>query len=170
MTLNSSQAFLGFPFIVLFLFQYYLYLWFLAQENLCYIELGCLRYQWGFIRDGLVMVFSCWLMSNSLWPHELQHTKLPCPSLTPRVCSNSCPLTQWCHPTISFSVAPFSSCPQSSPASGSFPVCQFFTSGGQNIGASAPVLPMNIQGWFLLGLTGLISLQSKGLSRHCKAK
>ena len=164
MTLNSSQAFLGFPFIVLFLFQYYLYLWFLAQENLCYIELGCLRYQWGFIRDGLVMVFSCWLVSNSLWPHELQHTKLPCPSLTPRVCSNSCPLTQWCHPTISFSVAPFSSCPQSSPASGSFPVCQFFTSGGQNIGASAPVLPMNIQGWFLLGLTGLISLLFKGLS------
>ena len=111
------------------------------------------------------MLFSCWVVSNSLWPHELQHTKLPCPSLTPRVCSNSCPLTQWCHPTISSSVTPFSSCPQSSPASGSFPVCQFFTSGGQNIGASAPVLPMNIQGWFPLGLTGLISLQSKGLSR-----
>ena len=156
MTLNSSQAFLGFPFIVLFLFQYYLYLWFLAQENLCYIELGCLRYRWGFIRDGLVMLFSCWVVSNSLWPHELQHTKLPCPSLTPRVCSNSCPLTQWCHPTISSSVTPFSSCPQSSPASGSFPVCQFFTLGGQSIAASASVLPMNIQDWFHLWLTGWI--------------
>ena len=98
-------------------------------------------------------------MSNSLWPHGLQHARFPCPSLSPRVCSNSCPLSRWCHPTISSSVAPFSSCPQSFPASGSFPVSQFFTSSGQSIGASASaaVLPMNIQGRFPLGLTGLIS-------------
>ena len=87
------------------------------------------------------------------------------PSGSPGVCSNSCPLSQWCHPTISSSVVPFSSCPQSFPASGSFPVSQTFASGGQSIGASASVLPMNSQGWFPLGLTGLISLLSKGLSR-----
>ena len=98
-------------------------------------------------------------------PHELQHTRLPCPSLSPRVCSNSCTLSQWCHPTISSSVAPFSSWPQSFPASRYFPVSWPFTSGGQSIGASASVSvhPMNIQGWFPLGLTGLISLLSKGL-------
>ena len=96
-----------------------------------------------------------------------QHTRLPCPSLSPGVCSNSCPLSQWCHPTISSSATCFSSCPQSFPASGSFPVSQLFASGGQSIGAwsLASVLPMNIQDWFSLGLTGLISLQSKGLSR-----
>ena len=106
-------------------------------------------------------------MSNSLWPHELQHARFSCLSLSPRVCSNSCPLSWWCHPTISSSVTPFSSCPQSFPVSGSFPVSQLFTSGGQSIGASAsaPVLPMTIQGWFPWGLTGWISLQSKGLSR-----
>ena len=106
-------------------------------------------------------------MSDSLWPHELQHTRLPCPSLSPRVCSNACPLSWWCHPTISSSVAPFSSCLQSFPASGSFPMSQFFASGGQSIGtsASASVLPVNIQGWFPLGFTGLISFLSKGLSR-----
>ena len=89
------------------------------------------------------------------------------PSLFPTVCSNSCPLSQWCHPTISCSVAPFSSCPQSFPASGSFLMRRFCSSGGQSIGASAlaSVLPVNIQGWFPLGFTGLISLQSKGLSR-----
>ena len=99
--------------------------------------------------------------------HGLQHTRPPCPSPTPRACSNSCPSSQWCHPTISSSVIPFSSCLQSFPASGSFPVSQFFTSGGQSIGASASasVLPINIQDWFPLGFTGLISLQSKGLSR-----
>ena len=93
--------------------------------------------------------------------------RLPCPSSSPRPCSNSCPLSQWCHPTISFSVIPFSSCLQSFPESGSFPMSQFFASGGQSIGvsASASVLPMNIQDWFPLGLTGMISLQSKGLSR-----
>ena len=104
---------------------------------------------------------------NSLRPHGLQHARLPCPPPTPRACSNSCPFSQWCHPTISSPVIPFSSCLQSFPASGAFPRSQFFTSGGQSIGVSASesVLPMNIQGWFPLGLTGLISLQSKGLSR-----
>ena len=104
-------------------------------------------------------------MSNSLWSHGLQHTRLPCPSLSPGVCSNSSPLSWWCHPTISTSVTSFSSCPQLFPASGSFPVSQLFTSDGQNIGASASVLSMNIQGWFPLCLTGLIYLQSKGFSR-----
>ena len=105
------------------------------------------------------------VMSNSLWLHGLQHTRLPCPSSTPGVCSNSCLSSQWCHPTISSSVIPFSSCPQSFPASGSYPVSQFFTSGGQIVeaSASASVLPMNIQNWFPLGLTCLISLQSKRL-------
>ena len=99
-------------------------------------------------------------------PHGLQHARPPCPSLNPRACSNSCPLSQWCHPAISSSAVPFSSCPRSLPASESFPMNQFFTSGGQSIGvsASASVLPMNIQCWFPLGLIGLISLQSKGLS------
>ena len=103
----------------------------------------------------------------TLWPHELQHSRLPYPSPTPRAYSNSCPLSRWCHPTISSSVVPFSFCPQSFPALGSFPVSQLFTSSGQSTGASASasVLPVNIQGWFPLGLTGLISLMSKGLSR-----
>ena len=111
--------------------------------------------------------FSCSVMSNSFRPHGLQHARLPCPSPTPKVCSNSCPSSQWCHSTTSSSVVPFSFCLQSSPASGSFPMNQIFTSGGQSIGvsASASVLPMNIQDWFPLGWTGWISLQSKGLSR-----
>ena len=111
--------------------------------------------------------FSRLIMSDSLWLHELQHTRPPCPSLTPRVYSNSCPSSQWCHPAISSSVVPFSSCPQSLPASGSFPVSHLFTWGGQNMGvsASASVLPMNTQDWSPLGWTGWISLQSKGLSR-----
>ena len=92
------------------------------------------------------------------------HTRLPCP-LSPGVCSNSCPLSQWCHPTISFSVAPFSSCPQSFSASGSFPMSQLFASGSQSTGTSASFPLMNIQGLFPLGLTAWISLQSKGLSR-----
>ena len=100
-------------------------------------------------------------MSNSLWPHGLQHARLPCPPLSPGVCSHSCWLSWWCHPTMSSSVIPFSSYPQSFPASGSFPMSQLFASGGQSIGASTSgsVLPMNVQGWFLLGLIGLISLQ-----------
>ena len=106
-------------------------------------------------------------MSDSLWPRGLWPARLPCPSLSPAVCSNSCPLSQWCHPTISSSVVPFSFCPQSFPASGSFPMTQLFTSGGRTIGASASasVLPVNIQGWFPLGWTGLTSLLSKEFSR-----
>ena len=111
--------------------------------------------------------FSCSVMSDSLRPHGLQHAGLPCPSPTPRAYSNSCPLSRWCHPTISSSVIPFSSRFQSFPASGSFQMSQFFASGGQSTGVSAlaSVLPMNIQDWFPLGWTGLISLQSKGHSR-----
>ena len=111
--------------------------------------------------------FSCLVVSDSSWPHGLQHAKPPCPSPTPGIYSNSCPLSRWCHPTISSSVVPFSSCPQSFPASGSFPLSQLFSSGGQNIGvlASTSVFPMNTQDWSPLGWTGWISLQSKGLSR-----
>ena len=106
-------------------------------------------------------------MSDSLRPHGLQHARFPCPSPNPGACSNSSPLSQWCHPTISSSVIPFSSCLQSFPASGSFTVSQFFTSGGQSIGVSslASVLPVNIQDRSPLGWTGWISLQSKGLKR-----
>ena len=106
-------------------------------------------------------------MSNSLQPYGMQNIRLPCPSLSHRVCSNSCPLSRWCHPTISSSIVPFSSRLQSFPASGSFLVNQFFASRGQSIrvSASASVLPVNMQDWFPLGLTGLVSLQSKGLSR-----
>ena len=115
------------------------------------------------------MCWSCCSVTKSrptLWPHELQHARLPYPSLSPWVCSSSCPLSQWCHPTVLSSVAPFSSCPQSFPAPGSFPMTWLFTAGGPSIGASAlaSVLPMNIQDWFSLGLTSLISLLSKGLS------
>ena len=111
--------------------------------------------------------FSCSVMSDSLWLHELQHARPPCPSPTPGVHPNSCASNQWCHPAISSSVVPFSSCPQSLPASGSFPMSQLFAWGGQSIrvSASASVLPMNTQDWSPLGWTGWISLQSKGLSR-----
>ena len=111
--------------------------------------------------------FSRSVMSDSLWPHESHLARPPCPSLTPRVYSNSCPSSWWCHPAISSSVVPFSSCPQFRPASGSFPMSQLFAWGGQSIGvsASASVLPMNSQDWSPLGWTGWTSLQSKGLSR-----
>ena len=111
--------------------------------------------------------FSHSVMSDSLWPHGPQHARPPCPSPTPRVYSNSSPLSWWCHPTISSFFIPFSSCLQSFPASGSFHMSQFFTSGGQSTGvsASASDLPMNIQDWFPLGWTGWISLQSNGFSR-----
>ena len=111
--------------------------------------------------------FSCSATSDSLQPHELQHARPPCPSPTPGVYSNSCPSSHWCHLIISFSADSFSSCPQSFPASESFHMSQLFTSGGQSIGVSAlaSVLPMNIRDWSLLGWTGWISLQSKGLSR-----
>ena len=107
------------------------------------------------------------VVSDSLWPHGLQHARPPCPSPTLEVYSNSCPLSWWCHPTSSSSVVPFSPCLQSFPASGCFPMSQFFTWGGQSTGVSAlaSVLPMNIQDWFPLGWTGLISVQSKGFSR-----
>ena len=129
---------------------------------------------WHYFTPGYNKVFSLMLvqfshsvMCNSLWPHALQHTRLPYPSPTPGACSNSCPLSQWCHQTISSSVIPFSSCLQTFPASGTFPMSQFFTSGGQSTGTSdsASVLPMKTQDWFPSGLTGLVSLQSKGLSR-----
>ena len=107
------------------------------------------------------------VVSDSLQPHGLQHTTLPCPSPTPGACSNSCPSSQWCHPAISSPVVPFSSCPQSLPASESFPMSQLFAWRGQSIGVSAStsVLPMNTQDWSPLGWTAWISLQSKGLSR-----
>ena len=111
--------------------------------------------------------FSHSVMSDSLWPHGLQHAKFPCPSPTPEAYPNSCPSGQWCHPTISSSIVPFSSRLQSFRVSGSFPMSQLFASGGHSIGVSAlaSVLPMNIQDWFPLGWTGWISLLSKGLSR-----
>ena len=124
-------------------------------------------------KKGLISYTKCWhfnsvqllSLSNSLWPHGLQHTRTPCPSPTHGACSNSCPSTQWCHPTISSSIILFSSRLQFFPASGSFPRSQFLPSGGQSTGASASVLPINTQDWSPLRWTGWISLQSKGLSR-----
>ena len=114
-----------------------------------------------------LLLFSHWVLSGSLWPHGLQYTRLPCSSSSPGACSNSCPFSRWCHPTISSSVIPFSSCLQSFPASGSFQMSWLLASGGQSTGASASasILPMDIQAGFSLGLFGLISLKSKGLSR-----
>jgi len=154
--------------------------------NVIYLLLGCMRaYKFGMfkstnwsyfipsladffsnVKSSYASIssfqFSRSVVSNSLWPHGLQHARLPCLSPTPRAYSNSRPSNQWCHLTISSSVVPFSSCLQSFPASGSFPMSQLFISGGQSIGASASasVLPMNIQDWFHLWLTGLIFLQS----------
>ena len=121
-------------------------------------------------RDTVLCIPCCWCCSVTklyltLWPRGLQHARLLCPLPSPRVCSNSCPLSRWCHPANLSSVGPFSSCPQSFPASGSFPVSQLFASGGQSIGASASILLLNIRGWFPLGLTGLISLQYREFSR-----
>ena len=122
--------------------------------------------------DSMVFIFrsvqfSRSVVSDSLWPHEPQHARLPCPSPTPRVHSDSCPSSQWCHPAISSSVVPFSSCSQSLPALESFPMSQLFTWGGQSTGVSAlaSFLPKKSQGWSPSGWTGCISLQSKGLSR-----
>ena len=114
-----------------------------------------------------VPVSSVAQLCQTFWPYGLQHARIPCPSLTPGACSNSCPLNRWCHPTISSSVIPFSSCLQSFPALKSFLMNRLFASGGRSIrdSASVSVPPMNIQDWFPLGLQGLISLQSKGLSR-----
>ena len=146
---------------------------FLTQWNFfsfwCFVGIKELTLNWSFnLSDGFSSVqFSCSVVSDSLRPHEPQHTRFPCPSPTPRVYPNSCPLSWWCHPTISSSVVPFSPCLQSFPASGSFQMSQLFSSAGQSIGvsASASVLPMNIHVWFPLRWTGWISLQSKGHSR-----
>ena len=147
-----------------------------SPAHRCFLSPGERSKAWGSNQDGIVwilslcqqlLLFSCWVVPDSLRPHGLQHTRHPSPSPSPGVCSNSCPLSRWYHPTISSSVIPFSFCLQSFPAPGSFPVSQLFTQVSQRTGASASasVLPMNIQGWFPLGLTGLISLQSKGLLR-----
>ena len=134
--------------------------------NDCYQEVLLQNFIF-FLQSFLHFQFSCSVVSDSLWPYGLQHPILSCPSLSSGVCSSSCPLSWWWHPTISSSVTLFSSCPQSFPASGSFPMSWLFISDGQSIGASASAsaLPMIIQGWFPLGLTGLISLLSRGLSR-----
>ena len=118
----------------------------------------------GKVQEISMLSFSHQVVSDFSWSRGLQHTKLPCPSPSPVVCPSSCPWSQWCHPAISPSVTLFSFCLQSFPASGSFPVSQLFASGGQSIGASS-VLPMSIEGWFPLRLTGLISLLFKGLLR-----
>ena len=135
-------------------------------------HMGLSNLTWMLPDKSLIFVFSSVLfslsvMSNSLRPHELQHARPPCPSPTPGVYLNSCPLSWWCQPAISSSVIPFSSCPQSLPASRSFPMSQLFAWGSQSIGvsASASVLPMNTQDWSPLGWTGWISLQSKEISR-----
>ena len=137
----------------------------ISQDRMSWLILCSLEVQ------SLRIPFFLWFSSvqspshDSLQPHVLQSTRPPCPSPTPGACSNSCPISWWCHLTISSSVVPFSSRLQSFPASGSFTVSPFFASGGQSIGASASVLSMNTQDWFPLGWTGLIFLQSKGLSR-----
>jgi len=130
------------------------------------LEILCSTY-FLFLSSISSVQFSHSVVSNSLWPHEPQHARPPCPLPTPGIYPNPCPLSRWCHPTISSSVVPFPSCPQSFPASGSFQMSQLFSSGGQSIGVSAStsVLPMNTQDWSPLGWTGWISLQSKGLSR-----
>ena len=138
--------------------------WWLQPWNLRRLLLGRK------VMTNLISVqFSHSVVSDSLWPHESQHARLPCSSPTPGVHPNSCALSRWCPPAISSCVVPFSSCPQSLPASGSFPVSQLFIWGGQSIGvsASASVLPMNTQDWSCLRWAGWISLQSKGLSRVC---
>ena len=134
---------------------------------LVFKSLGLTVWEFFLFCHPLLLLSSHFVMSNSLQPHGLQHARLSCPSLSPGVCSNSLPLIQWCHPTISCSVVPLSSCPQSFPASRFFPMSQLFASGGQSIrvSASALLLPVNTQDWFPLGLPGLISLLFKGLSK-----
>ena len=158
--------------------QYFIHMFILdISEHNCFLILENLRTfnyklriyfdSWSTFHKLVSVQFSRSDVSNSLWPHELQHARPPCPSPTPGVHPNSCPLSWWCHPTISSSVVPFSSCPQSLPASGSFPMSQLFAWGGQSIGVSAlaSVLPMNTQDRSPLEWTGWISLKSKGLSR-----
>ena len=142
--------------IFLFIMDHIALLWFIPNNY----WLDAKQCEFYFVRNCTFLFSSvqliCSVMSDSLWPHGMQHARLACPSPTPRAYSNSCPSSQWCHPTISSSGIPFSSCLQSFPASGSFPMSQFFTSHGQRIGVSAStsVLPMNIQDWFPLGWTG----------------
>ena len=133
----------------------YIYIWFFFPQ----FRLHCIFYF-----DVIVVQLLSSVVSDSLWLHRLKHARLLCPSPSPGVCSNSCPLSWWCHSSISSSVSLFSSCLQSFPVSGSFPVIQLFTTGSQSTGASASasVLPMNIHSWCRLGLTSLIALQSKG--------
>ena len=153
------------------IFTYYKIITTVSLVNICphtqfqkYFFLWC-----GHLRSAVFssVQFSCSVVSDSLPPHESKHARPPCPSPTPTVYSNSCPSSRWCHPAISSSVIPFSSCPQPLPASESFPMSQLFAWGGQSIGisASASVLPMNTQDWSPWGWTGWIALQSKGLSR-----
>ena len=139
--------------------------WFAIRISLHFYCPLFLKRWWKIIINSVQ--FSRSVVSDSLRPHELQHARPPCPSPTPRVHSKSCPSSRWCHPAISSSVVPFSSCPQSLPASGSFPMSQLFAWGGPSIGVSAlaSLLPMNTQDWSPLGWTGWTSLQSKGLSR-----
>ena len=148
----------------LFSTSWTVFVWILTSfyENRCFLGSNSFRFQ------IYLLMFSHSVVSDSLPPHRLQHARLPCPSSSPGACTNSCPLSWWCHPTIWFSVVPFSSCLQSFPASGSFLMSQFFATGSQSIeaSASASVIPMNIQGWFPLGLTGLISLKSNSMKRH----
>ena len=140
---------------------------FLLIIHLSIIYLSSIYVSSSYLSIIYLFQLSHWVVSDSLWLHGLQHARLPCPSPTSGVYSNSCPLSQWCHPTISSSVILFSSCLQSFPASGSFQTSQFFASGGQSIGVSAlaSVLPRNTQDWFPLGWTGWISLQYKELTR-----
>ena len=154
--------------------QHFVYIYYFNHSCTPTLQVVMLpRYRWGswakeVKRHAQVtsVQFSRSVVSDSLWPQEPQHARPPCPSPTPRAHPNPCPLSRWCHPAISSSVAPFSSCPQSFPASGSFQISQLSTSGGQSIGVSAStsVPPMNTQGRFPLGWTDWISLQSKGLS------
>ena len=137
------------------------HIWKFGEKNNTWaLVFWILKSEWRLFYEMVIVIisvqFSRSIVFNSLWPHELQHTRLPCPLASTKVGSNSCSLSQWWQPTISSSVTPFSSCPQCFPASGSFPISRLFTSGGQSIGASASasVFPMNIQGWFPLGLTG----------------
>ena len=135
--------------------------------NTCFLPVCCTDFSFATWFEWHSVQFSRSVVSDSLWSHELQHTRPPCPSPTPGVHLNPCPSSRWCHQAISSSVVSFSFCPQSFPASGSLPMSQFFTSGGQSIGVSAStsILPMNINDWLSLEWIGWISLQSKGLSR-----
>ena len=143
-------------------------LYYFFKGPICLLKHSQIPKYWGLELSVQSVPFSRSVMSDFLQPHGLQHARLPCPSPSPETYSNSCPLSRWCHPTISFSVIPFSSHLQSFTAPGSFQMSQFFASGGQRIGvsASASALPMNIQDWFPLGLFGLISFSSKGFRRQ----